>query len=292
MIRALEAIITAPYYYFMAIKKLGWRKFFAGFRNPKKFRDNLAVVAIAKNEGAYFREWIEYHLAIGIDRFYIYDNESIDDTRTVLQDYIDRGIVVYTYLPGEKKQFAAYTDCIDRIRDNTRWLAAIDIDEFIFGLGKNNILDFLRRAPKKFVQFSFGSLEFGSNGHQRRPDGPVLKNYTRHAVRPYQCKSIANPRRIYNSRSAHKFEVYGVCGDENYKLMRPTKKLMHDFSINKIRINHYKFKSLEESLAKQKRGSAVFGPQFIKFTDEYIARNEKINNEVFDDSANVWAEKL
>ena len=47
-------------------------------------RHYLAVCAIAKNEGAYFAEWIEWHLSQGVEKFYIYDNESTDNTREVL----------------------------------------------------------------------------------------------------------------------------------------------------------------------------------------------------------------
>ena len=34
----------------------------------------LAVCAIAKNEGPYFEEWIEWHRRQGVEKFYIYDN--------------------------------------------------------------------------------------------------------------------------------------------------------------------------------------------------------------------------
>ena len=40
------------------------------------FDHEIAIVAIAKNEGPYLREWIEYHRLVGIKRFYLYDNES------------------------------------------------------------------------------------------------------------------------------------------------------------------------------------------------------------------------
>ena len=76
----------------------------------------LAVCAIAKNEGPYFKEWIEWHRAKGVEKFYIYDNESTDGTREVLAPYIESGLVDYTYFPGRKRQLAAYDDCFDRHR--------------------------------------------------------------------------------------------------------------------------------------------------------------------------------
>ena len=61
----------------------------------------LAVCAIAKNEGPYFQEWIEWHRKQGVEKFYIYDNESTDGTREVLEPYIASGLVDYTYFPED-----------------------------------------------------------------------------------------------------------------------------------------------------------------------------------------------
>lgn len=45
-------------------------------RNHTTPEHHLAVCAIAKNEGPYFKEWVEWHLSQGVDKFYVYDNES------------------------------------------------------------------------------------------------------------------------------------------------------------------------------------------------------------------------
>ena len=62
----------------------------------------LSVCAIAKNEGPYFKEWIEWHLNHGVDKFYIYDNESTDGTKNILDPYIKSGIVDYKLLVSGK----------------------------------------------------------------------------------------------------------------------------------------------------------------------------------------------
>mgnify|MGYP006344831821 CR=1 FL=1 len=38
-------------------------------RNHTTPEHHLAVCAIAKNEGPYFKEWVEWHLSQGVDRF-------------------------------------------------------------------------------------------------------------------------------------------------------------------------------------------------------------------------------
>ena len=105
----------------------------------------LAICAIAKNEGPYFKEWIEWHRKMGVEKFYIYDNESTDNTREILQPYIDSGIVDYTYYPGYRKQIAAYDDCMTRHREDSRWIAFIDLDEFIVPEKDKSIREFLTR---------------------------------------------------------------------------------------------------------------------------------------------------
>ena len=91
---------------------------------------HLAVCAIAKNEGPYFTEWIEWHRRQGVERFYIYDNESTDGTQALLKPYIEQGIVVYQPWPGYRRQLAAYDHCLAHHRYEARWIAFIDLDEY------------------------------------------------------------------------------------------------------------------------------------------------------------------
>lgn len=91
----------------------------------------LSVCAIAKDEGPYFKEWLDWHICQGVQKFYIYDNNSTDETKAVLSPYVEKGLVEYVYWAGYRMQLAAYDDCLERHRLDTRWLAFIDLDEFL-----------------------------------------------------------------------------------------------------------------------------------------------------------------
>ncbi|MDR2769872.1 MAG: glycosyltransferase family 92 protein, partial [Rickettsiales bacterium] len=69
-----------------------------------KFRgmDELSIICMVRDEAPYLREWIEYHRLAGVSRFYLFDNESKDDIRRILQPYVDEGLVVYEYLSDEQ----------------------------------------------------------------------------------------------------------------------------------------------------------------------------------------------
>ena len=58
-------------------------------------RSNLRIAACVriKNEGIYIREWLEFHLMVGIEHFYIWDDSSTDATREELAPYVERGVV-------------------------------------------------------------------------------------------------------------------------------------------------------------------------------------------------------
>ena len=95
----------------------------------------LSVCAIFKNEPD-IKEWIEYHRIIGVERFYLYDNDSQLNEKEILKPYIEKGIVVYKYLPGNQQQFVAYRDALYRYKNETIWMALIDLDEYILPISR------------------------------------------------------------------------------------------------------------------------------------------------------------
>lgn len=219
----------------------------------------LAVCAIAKNEGPYFQEWIEWHRKQGVEKFYIYDNESTDTTRQVLAPYVESGLVDYCYWPGERQQLAAYDNCFDTHRLETRWLAVIDLDEFIVPVRDRNIPDFLHRM-ECFSSVEINWLIYGSGGAKTRLPGGMMERFRKHS-RPENrlnrhVKSIVDPRRVCTMTGCH--EAARIAGKAADSHGVPLKKGFRDREPQQdvIRINHYAVRSYEEFLEKQARGRA------------------------------------
>ena len=154
----------------------------------------LTVCAIAKNEGPYFKEWIEWHHKQGVEKFYIYDNESTDCTKEVLEPYIKSGLVEYRYWPGRKQQLAAYDDCFERHRTEARWIAVIDLDEYIVPIKDQTIPEFLHRM-EKFSVVEINWLVYGSGGAKTREPGGIMERFRKHSLPEHRLnthvKSIA-----------------------------------------------------------------------------------------------------
>lgn len=228
-------------------------------RDKTKPLHYLAVCAIAKNEGPYFKEWIEWHLSQGVEKFYIYDNESTDCTKEVLTPYIESGVVEYTFFPGQKKQLAAYDDCFERHRLETRWLAVIDLDEFIVPIKDQSIPAFLHRM-EDFSVVEINWLVYGSGGARTKEPGSVMERFRKHSHPEHRLnthvKSIVDPRRVCTMTGCHEAaRISGRAADSHGDVL---KKGFRDRVPQQdiIRINHYAVKSYEEFLAKRARGRA------------------------------------
>lgn len=219
----------------------------------------LAVCAIAKDEGDYFKEWIDWHLSQGVERFYIYDNGSTDSTKEVLAPYIAGGTVEYIWYPGHRRQIAAYDDCIERHRLDTRWLAFIDLDEFIVPLADPDIPTFLERFDDRpAVEINW--LIYGSGGNEKKSDAPVMERFKRHSLPGHvlnrHVKSIVNPRRVYTMTGCHEAaRINGKAADSHGNTIRRNFR-DREPQQDVIKVNHYAVKSREEFIKKQTRGRA------------------------------------
>lgn len=234
---------------------------------------HLAVCAIAKNEGPYFTEWIEWHRRQGVERFYIYDNESTDGTQALLKPYIEQGIVVYQPWPGYRRQLAAYDHCLAHHRYEARWIAFIDLDEFIVPVKDASIPAFLNRF-EQFAAVEVNWLIYGSNGHRTHTEGGVMQRFTRHSLPEHplnrHVKSIVNPRRVYGMIGCHEAaKIDGYAADShgqritrNFRQREPQQDI--------IRINHYAVRSYEEFCEKQTRGRASGTQREVK--DDYFTQ--------------------
>ena len=224
--------------------------------SPKYY---LTICAIAKNEGAYFEEWIEWHKKMGVEKFYLYDNESTDNTKEVLAPYIESGLVEYKFFPGHRMQLAAYDDCLERHRLDTRWIAIIDLDEFIVPKKDKTIPEFLKRF-ENFSAVEINWLCYGSGGAKEKKNGKVMERFKHHSkpnhILNRHVKSIINPRCIYGLIGCH--EAARITGQAADSHGNPLKKSFRDREPQQdvIRINHYAVKSYEEFLEKQTRGRA------------------------------------
>lgn len=214
------------------------------------------ICAIAKNEESFIKEWVEYHLLIGFEHIYIYDNNSRVPISEALPEYIDSGLVtVINSARDVDQQRIAYMDCLQKYGSQCKWMAFIDIDEFIVPRSEHDIRDILDRY------IDYGGLAihwkiFGSAGHRTIPAGGVIKNYDKVISFDSHIKSIVQPSKVDKVFTPHSFGYHdgSFCVNEDYV---PVASYQSYHISRTVQINHYYYKSLEDFKDKIKRGRAT-----------------------------------
>jgi len=276
-------------------------------------RVSLSVVTIVRNESAYIAEWIAFHRLVGVDRFYIYDDKSTDDTVSVLRKLRNGGvdIVIIPWGFGRLEyaskepctfqntpQITAYNHFVATFAKETDWAAFIDVDEFLYNTEHANIADAMNRLSG--VQALFVSwLVFGSNGHKTKPQCLTVEAYTRrgNVGEPLQRgwgnhgKIVANPQTITD---------WGPFGSHNARL-RGSFRAVDELgrvvsgagnnipSAQKWRLAHYYHRTHEEAAAKVRRddrnAAVTFQPDAARLAAHDL-------NDVEDNTLAVYADAI
>jgi hypothetical protein len=214
---------------------------------------------VIKDEAPYLEEWIEYHLLVGVQKFFIINNDSDDGPEEVLAPYIAAGIVDFSSVPGRGNQTAIYNMWLPVMRKVTFWVAVIDVDEYLVPLASRSVAEILR-GFEAFVGIMINWVVYGWNGILRKEPGLVIERFKRHTnwnhPQNRYTKSISNPRRTW-SLGIHDALYMGNNLSVN-SLGQPNRIwYMHREPVHEVlRINHYFSKSKEEFVKKRTRGRA------------------------------------
>lgn len=134
-----------------------------GKADNRQMKHRISLCLIFKNEAPFLKEWIDYHRTIGVDHFYLYNNESNDNYSEVLKKYIDEKIVTLINYPGSQVQMEVYKHCFETFKDETNWIGFFDADEFICPKEKTDLNDWISNYSK-FNSVLIYFLVFGTGG--------------------------------------------------------------------------------------------------------------------------------
>ncbi|OHS98032.1 hypothetical protein TRFO_35636 [Tritrichomonas foetus] len=132
-----------------------------------------------KYEGPYLKEWVEYHLNLGIDKIVLYDNNKDDSD----QPYIDeiRKMTNRVRFINKKNlpynQNGWYTDFYQTLKPD-QWAFFIDIDEFVT-FSKNLTLEkYVQMADEnKCDHIKINWIMYGNCGKLKKENGTQFERF-------------------------------------------------------------------------------------------------------------------
>ena len=243
---------------------------------PDKERHGVAIGFLVKNEAPNLVEWIRFHRMVGVRKFFAYDDGSDDKTVETIRSTLPEAdhIVIpwrnpHLMDPRNRRfisnQVFAYAHAISNYGSEFRWMAFIDVDEFIIPMSSPTIEKSLA-VVNGFPNVSLPWHMFGRSGHVKPPKGGVLNNYIQRAPDPMSplpgvmnFKCIVDPCRV-SEVSLHGFRTTEfddiTCNDVGDRFTLTTRKSPSFYSAKNLKLHHYYTRSDEELQRKLNRGSA------------------------------------
>ena len=244
-----------------------------------------------KNDQEYLSEWLTHHRDLGVNHFYLYDNEStpryenLGDDVTITYwdenyyfepilprinpiyyeavrdwDYTELQTTHWPHYPERhSKQFKAYQHCLNEYGDRHDWIALLDSDEFVNVAQGYRIQDILNYFDKPDLgQLLMKWRVFSSSGHLTKQ--PLQKEAYTDWFPDYQVKPFLKPACIVAVKSLHILPTYPDFYTMTEDGERDPRISKHTHTSDIIWVNHYWSRSrqdFEETKLNRKGGTTL-----------------------------------
>lgn len=208
----------------------------------------LAICAIFQDEAPYMKEWLDFHLKQGVEHFYLYNNLSKDNFQSVLKPYIKKKLVTLEEWPYDycdvyewtRIQCDAYMTCVRMHEQECKWIAFIDLDEFLFCPDKIPLPERLKYCESypamvaNWVMYGTSNVMYADSilkdlVFRAALDNPINKH----------VKTIAQPKEITGCTNPHFFTYFANRKAANELGILVPGPFCPVFSAEQFRINHY-----------------------------------------------------
>ena len=232
----------------------------------------LSVCAVAKHEMPYIEEWFKFHIGVGVDHFYIYDNSDDNELAKFASPTITVDVV-----SGGRMQPYVYNTCLTTYKFETRWLAFIDIDEFLVPKKVNSLKEILP-AYEKYPALCPHWKFFGSAGQLEYSNKPVIERFTKCQVGTDEhVKSIVNPKVTFKYINPHRFTHVLPPVDEHENPIDMYNAKPTPYTSDIIQVNHYATKSIGECTERRKRPRMDTGE--VRNLQEFLLKHDRNESE-------------
>lgn len=168
--------------------------------------------AMRDSYAPYLLEWLNYHHSVGVDYFFLYDNESIIPLTESIKNIPFKENIFVAPIAGtpspvcniSKNSYLAFLKAIqNKLLPKCDRVAFVDEDEFIVCENKD-----IKKTLAPYAEFSGIGINwrlFGSSGIKKRTPAPQMQKFIYYApdcpanihiksiVNPYLVGQILNP---------------------------------------------------------------------------------------------------
>jgi hypothetical protein len=156
----------------------------------------IGIFTIIKNEHRFLDEWLQYHIKLGIDKLYVFEDVDSLSHEEICNKYNNVELFKITDIYDEGQaskiindkhnkrcryglqrkfmydiiEFIYRQNCLD-------WLIYIDADEFVTLEDESKDIHNIINEYKDYAVLVLRWKNYSADGHVYRPDGGVIENY-------------------------------------------------------------------------------------------------------------------
>jgi hypothetical protein len=212
----------------------------------------LIMTLLVRDEEDILRYNLEHHLRQGIDHFIITDNGSVDGTKAIIDEYVERGVATYFWEPELTYKQGEWVTRMNDVALDADFIINADADEFWVSETYNLKDELTKRQDVRVL--SVPEYVIGLNyedGNGRFPDDT---NYI--IPTPQQW----GDRLMYRATRQHV-----VIGQGNHAIFDDDGNVLPSVQSDWIRVYHIPMRSYEQFVQKVVNGgsayeASAFGP--------------------------------
>ncbi len=203
----------------------------------------MSVLACFKNEAHILNEWICHYINRGFDHFYLINDHSTDNFQVVLDKFPGKYTLYNNEIVFEKcgRQIEMYRHYSKEAISNSKWLAVMDLDEFLYSpLFVNLKSIFLGYELKSKQQITVDWVHFGSSNRINQPTNVVQSFTSRENFQTFRSKSYYGVKSIVFTQKLVALKIHV------HEVEDPTQTVHVGWSTNcnVLLVNHYAIQSL------------------------------------------------
>ena len=241
----------------------------------------LCILTIIKNEQQYLEEWIKYHLNLGINYIFIFEDINSNSHKEITDKYKNVSLISVNQLINTHIQGLYMKYGLQYIKDNYdyNWCFVIDIDEYI--TLENDTIQSVMQQFKDYDAVVLQWQNYGANGLVYKPnykDKGIIETYIKKSNISSKDGIIKSVKTVYNLNTYNKKLFIS-----NHIPSKRTNWCRTNFSTNikevvydKIYLRHYFTKSFEEYVWKVYiRG--MFSKNYRNFDDFFLVNPDMLD---------------
>ena len=292
IINILYKFLISTFYIYVIIKSkyIKLKK----LNNEEKYKYFFCFTSMAKLENKYVHELINYYKNIGVNKFYLADNndntsEKLED---ILKNDISSGLVEVIDIIGIKKdQTELYGEVYEKHKYECRWMSFYDFDEYLEFKNTDNNYNiqnyFSKPIFKKCDVILINWIIYNDNNLVKYDNRTINKRFTKPLYNSEINKFVKsiikgnlnrNPWE-YDQTSHRPKHQLRTC-DSNGNRVKTFNDVIIPPILDNVYIKHFATKTIEEYIDKMKRGHPSQSLLLNKWIDNFFKINTVTSEKV------------